>query len=63
MPEVAGDAAILTDPYDISSIKEGIEKALRGPKSFVEKGSARVKEFSWEKTAQMTLGVYKEVGK
>jgi len=61
MPEVAGDAAILTDPYDVSSIKEGIEKALRGPKSFVEKGSARVKEFSWEKTAQMTLGVYKEV--
>jgi glycosyltransferase involved in cell wall biosynthesis len=60
MPEVAGDSAILVDPYDVSSIKEGIEKALRGPKSFVEKGEKWVAEFSWQKTARMTLDVYKE---
>ena len=60
MPEVAGDAAVLTDPYDIDSIKAGIEEVLRGPKSFIEKGEKRVKEFSWEKTARQTLEVYKE---
>jgi glycosyltransferase involved in cell wall biosynthesis len=60
MPEVAGDAAELVDPYDTSSIKEGIEKIIRGPKSYIEKGERRVKDFSWEKTAKMTLDVYKE---
>jgi glycosyltransferase involved in cell wall biosynthesis len=60
MPEVAGEAAELVDPDDPSSISEGIEKILRGPKGFIERGLARVKDFSWEKTAEETLGVYKE---
>lgn len=60
MPEVAGDAAILVDPNDTSSISEGIAKVIRGAKAYSDKGSNRVKEFSWEKTAQMTLDVYKE---
>ncbi len=60
IPEVAGDAAELVDPYDTGSIKEGIEKILRGPKAFIEKGEKRVKDFSWTKTAQMTLDVYGE---
>ena len=60
MPEVAGDAAVLVDPYDVNSIAEGIEKILRGKKGFVDKGTRRVKEFSWEKTARETLKVYKE---
>ena len=31
-------------------------------KDLIEKGFARVKEFSWEKTAKETLKVYQEVG-
>lgn len=58
--EVAGEAAILVDPYEISSIKDGIEKAIRGSKSYVEKGYRRAREFSWEKTARMTVAVYNE---
>ena len=61
MPEVAGGAAALTDPNDVNSIADGIEKILRGPKGFVEKGLERVKEFSWEKTAKETLAIYKEM--
>ncbi|PIP57419.1 hypothetical protein COX03_03190 [Candidatus Woesebacteria bacterium CG22_combo_CG10-13_8_21_14_all_39_10] len=61
MKEIAKDAAELVDPYDPSSISEGIEKILRGPRGFIEKGLARVKDFSWEKTAEETLSVYKEV--
>jgi glycosyltransferase involved in cell wall biosynthesis len=63
MPEVAGDAAVLVDPYDVNSIADGIIKALKGPKGLIEKGLARVSEFSWEKTAQMTLEVYREAKK
>lgn len=60
MPEVAGDAAVLVNPYDVSSIAEGIEKALEGRKTLIEKGLKRVKEFSWKKTAKETLEVYLE---
>jgi glycosyltransferase involved in cell wall biosynthesis len=60
MAEVAGDAAVLVDPYDISSIAEGIRKALGAPKALILKGLARIKDFSWEKTAKMTLEVYNE---
>jgi glycosyltransferase involved in cell wall biosynthesis len=63
MPDVAGDAAELVDPYKIDSISDGIEKILRGPKSYIEKGLKRVQDFSWEKTARMTLDVYKEAQK
>ena len=60
MPEVAGDAAILVDPYNVASIAEGIEKALRGRKGLIEKGLKRVKQFSWLKTATETLKIYRE---
>ena len=60
MKEIAKDAAQLVDPNDPSSISDGIEAILRGPKGFIEKGLARIKDFSWEKTAEETLGVYKE---
>jgi glycosyltransferase involved in cell wall biosynthesis len=60
MPEVAGEAAILVDPYDAASIADGITKVLNGPKGLIEKGFARVAGFSWQKTARMTLEVYRE---
>jgi len=63
MPEVAGNAAELVDPNSVESIAEGIAKVIRGGKGLVEKGKIRVKDFSWEKTAKMTLDVYKEINK
>lgn len=60
MPEVAGDAAVLVDPYDVNSIVEGIKTALNQPKTLIAKGIARVKQFSWQKTAGETLNVYNE---
>ena len=63
MPEVAGRAAILVDPYEVESIAEGIRKALRGKIGLVKKGFRQVKKYSWEKTAKMTLDVYSEAKK
>jgi glycosyltransferase involved in cell wall biosynthesis len=60
MKEVAGEAACLVDPDDPSSISQGIENILRGPKGFIEKGLTRVKDFSWGKTAEETLKIYRE---
>lgn len=61
MPEVAGEAAVLVDPYSVDSIAEGIEKILRGRRGFEEKVQKRVADFSWRKTAEMTLNVYNEL--
>jgi glycosyltransferase involved in cell wall biosynthesis len=63
LPEVAGDAAELVDPFDADSIAEGIKNGLNRRKSLIKKGLKRVKEFSWEKTAKITLEVYSEAKK
>jgi glycosyltransferase involved in cell wall biosynthesis len=64
LPEVAGNGALLFDPYNIEEIAETIYKVLTDEiirSELVAKGLERVKLFSWEKTAQITLSVYKEV--
>lgn len=60
MPEAAGGAAILVDPYDVNSIASGIKEALNKPKTLIAKGKKRATEFSWTKNAEETLKVYKE---
>jgi glycosyltransferase involved in cell wall biosynthesis len=60
LPEVAGEAAVLVDPYKIDSIVEGIETVLRQRKTLIKKGLQRVKQFSWMKAAKETLEVYNE---
>jgi glycosyltransferase involved in cell wall biosynthesis len=58
MKEVAGDAAVLVDPFSTDSIVKGIEEAFRNKKSLIKKGKKRLKLFNWEKTAKSTLDVY-----
>lgn len=60
LPEVAGDAAILVDPYLVDSIAEGIRFALNNRRTLIKKGLRRIKAFSWTKTAESTLNVYQE---
>lgn len=54
MPEVAGDAALLVDSRSPQSIAEALLKmeddSLR--QAFIKKGSIRIKEFSWERSAE-----------
>ncbi len=54
MPEVAGDACILVDPFNISEIAEALQTIISRPglsESMIEKGFARTQIFTWEKTA------------
>jgi glycosyltransferase involved in cell wall biosynthesis len=62
IPEVAGEAALYVDAYDVESIASGIRRVFvdeKLQKELVKKGSRNVKGFSWEKTAEKTLDVYK----
>jgi glycosyltransferase involved in cell wall biosynthesis len=64
LPEVLGDAAVLVDPYDPASIADGICRVLDDEKlraSLREKGFARVRDFSWERSVRRIHGIYLEV--
>ena len=64
LPEVAGKAALLIDPYDVEAMGEAIQEVLLNPTlaaSLRVKGLARAKKFSWERTAQETIAVYERV--
>jgi len=64
IPEVVGDAGLLVDPLEPEQIAEGMEK-LAGDRGFAEelslKGLSRARQFSWEKTADTIIDVYREV--
>jgi len=61
IPEVAGDAGIYVDPYDIGSIAKGLKKVLKmDDKEYnrvVELGINQAKKFSWENCSRKTLEV------
>ena len=64
MPEVAGGAALLIDPADVTSIAEGLRRltadaALR--EQLTRAGLARANEFSWGKSVDATWKVYGEL--
>jgi len=64
IPEVAGDAALLVDPTDSSSIALGIQKIIEHPtlsSDLIQKGYLRALNFSWERTAMKTIDVYGQV--
>lgn len=55
MPEVAGDACLLVDPYQTDEIKNAIIKVLNSEKlqaEMKEKGIAQAKKFSWRKCSE-----------
>lgn len=55
LPEVAGDAAILIDPYNIESITHGIEVITSNTtvrNELVQKGFERIALFSWDTSAK-----------
>jgi glycosyltransferase involved in cell wall biosynthesis len=64
LPEVAGDAALLVDPYDVDAIAGGLEKLVKQAplrEALVERGYERARQFTWERAIHATWRVYKEV--
>jgi glycosyltransferase involved in cell wall biosynthesis len=63
LPEVAGDAAVLVDAYEVEALARGLGELLGREelrRYLVEKGLRRAKEFSWERCARETLRVYRQ---
>ena len=57
LSEIAGEAAVYFDPEDRDSIEEAVKRVVYDAdlrKKMIEKGSERVKDFSWRKTAEQT---------
>jgi len=66
LPEVAGDAAVLVNPYSVEAIAEAIVRVLTDPdlqRSLKEKGLKRAALFSWDRVAGETLKVYQSLVK
>jgi glycosyltransferase involved in cell wall biosynthesis len=64
LPEVVGDAAVLVDPYSPQAIADGILKVLQSAHlraDMRQRGFARVKAYSWERSVARVREVYGEV--
>ncbi len=54
MPEIAGDAALLCDPFSVDSISSAMREIASNEllrKKLIEKGIQRANYFTWDKTA------------
>lgn len=54
LPEVAGDAALLVDPYNVESIADAMVKIAKDEKlrrDLIQKGRLQREKFSWDRTA------------
>jgi glycosyltransferase involved in cell wall biosynthesis len=61
LPEVAGEAALLFDPRDERAIAGALERLLGDPALRARlraAGEERAREFTWERTARLTLASY-----
>ncbi|TSC63738.1 MAG: group 1 glycosyl transferase [Parcubacteria group bacterium Gr01-1014_106] len=65
LPEVAGDAALLSNPHNPSDIARAILRILREPAlrdELMKSGRARAATFTWDRTAEQTAGVIEKEG-
>lgn len=64
LPEVAGDAALLVDPYDVDAITAAIRQILEDTnlrQTLIERGHHQVRQFTWERTARQLNEIYERV--
>lgn len=63
-PEIAMNAALYFDPYRIESIYGAIKRVVYNAEvrdNLISEGNLRLLDFSWEKTINETLEIYKEL--
>ena len=65
LPEVAGDCARLVDPLDINDIAAGLLDVLTDPvcaETLAKGGAIRSERFSWDRSAQKLMQIYRTLG-
>jgi len=66
LPGVAGDAALLVDPFDQAAIGNGLVRLIKNADYRAElrvKGLDRAAAFSWKNTARLTLQAYERAAR
>ena len=64
LPEVVGDSAITVPPDDETALSDAIIRALTDHalrEQMIERGLAQATKFSWERSAQETMALYRAV--
>jgi glycosyltransferase involved in cell wall biosynthesis len=64
IPEVCGDATVYFDPLDYLSLANKLRQVLGSEElrlELIDKGYNKVKQFTWEKTAQKHLEVFRQL--
>ncbi|GBC82141.1 D-inositol 3-phosphate glycosyltransferase [bacterium HR10] len=64
LPEVVGEAALLVNPYDERAIEEALQQVIWNDamrRELSERGLRRAQQFSWKRTAELTLRAYEDV--
>jgi len=64
LPEVVGEVGIMVEPRDVRALAEAMELVLTDEgkrREMREKGLRQAARFSWKRTAQETLEVYRSV--
>ena len=63
LPEVAGDAAIYFNPYDVNDIADKIVGFIQSDdhKELIEKQTQRKSLYSWQKTAEQIQGIVQSI--
>ncbi len=63
LPEVAGDAAILVDPFDVEQMGAAMRQLVTPSfrEHWIASGFTRAAGFSWKRAAEMTVAVYREL--
>jgi glycosyltransferase involved in cell wall biosynthesis len=64
IPEVVGDAGVLLDPDDEAGWIDAIERVLEDSPHrdrLRDQGLSRAREFSWQRTAEETARVYRDL--
>jgi glycosyltransferase involved in cell wall biosynthesis len=61
MAEIAGDAAVLVDPLDVSAIAAGILAADARRDELARAGAERAREFTWQRSADAVVELWREL--
>lgn len=64
IPEVAGDAVIYIDPYDVDGMAQGLWQAISNEivrYDLIEKGKHRAEKFTWQHMAFETLNFFRRL--
>ncbi len=64
LPEVAGNAALLVDPYSAEELEFALHRLINDPDLRADlsaRGRVRAKSYSWERAIQTTRAIYQEL--